>query len=46
AQVNVNGDQSEPLFAWLKASSGNPMDIPWNFSKFLVVCGSVVKRYS
>eukprot|EP00903_Cladosiphon_okamuranus_P008051 g7765.t1 len=45
-KVEVNGLQSLPLFAWLKAASGNPGDIPWNFSKFLVVCGTVVKRYS
>lgn len=46
SQVEVNGLQSSPLFAWLKAASGSPGDIPWNFSKFLVVCGTVVKRYS
>ena len=45
-QVNVNGHQSDPLFAWLKAASGIPGDIPWNFSKFLVTCGDMVKRYS
>lgn len=45
-QVNVNGHESDPLFAWLKAASGNPVDIPWNFSKFLVVCGDTVMRYS
>ena len=45
-QVNVNGHQSDPLFAWLKAASGIPGDIPWNFSKFLVTCGDRVKRYS
>lgn len=46
SQVEVNGLSSSPLFAWLKAASGSPGDIPWNFSKFLVICGTVVKRYS
>lgn len=45
-QVCVNGLQSHPLFAWLKAASGVPMDISWNFSKFLVVGGNTVARYS
>lgn len=45
-QVDVNGHQSDPLFAWLKAASGVPGNIPWNFTKFLVVCGNIVKRYS
>ncbi|CAM9389208.1 unnamed protein product [Pylaiella littoralis] len=45
-KVEVNGLGSSPLFSWLKAASGVPGDIPWNFSKFLVVCGTVVKRYS
>eukprot|EP00904_Undaria_pinnatifida_P012729 jgi/Undpi1/8587/HiC_scaffold_25.g11052.m1 len=46
AKVNVNGHESHPIFAWLKAASGIPEDIPWNFSKFLVTCGDRVKRYS
>ncbi|CAM9393606.1 unnamed protein product [Scytosiphon promiscuus] len=46
SKVDVNGLESAPLFAWLKAASGVPNDIPWNFTKFLVVCGNVVKRYS
>ena len=45
-QVNINGHHSDPLFAWLKAASGNPVSVPWNFSKFLVIGGDVVKRYS
>ncbi|CAM9467568.1 unnamed protein product, partial [Ascophyllum nodosum] len=44
-QVNINGHHSDPLFAWLKAASGNPVSVPWNFSKFLVIGGDVVKRY-
>ncbi|CAN0338635.1 unnamed protein product [Pylaiella littoralis] len=45
-RVCVNGLQSHPLFAWLKAASGNPGDISWNFTKFLVVGGDRVVRYS
>ncbi len=42
----MNGLQSHPLFAWLKAASGAPGDIEWNFAKFLVVGGNHVTRYS
>lgn len=42
----MNGHESNPIFAWLKAASGIPEDIPWNFSKFLVTCGDRVQRYS
>lgn len=45
-QVDVNGPGAHPLFMWLKEASGDPSDIPWNFSKFLVICGKEVKRYS
>lgn len=45
-QVNINGHQSDPLFAWLKAASGNAVHVPWNFTKFLVIGGDIVKRYS
>ncbi|CAM9403356.1 unnamed protein product [Ectocarpus sp. 4 AP-2014] len=46
SKIDVNGLHSSPMFAWLKAASGNPHDIPWNFTKFLVLCDSTVKRYS
>ena len=45
-QVEVNGLRSHPLFAWLKAASGVPGDIAWNFTKFLVVGGHNVTRFS
>lgn len=45
-QVDVNGLRSHPLFAWLKAASGVPGDIAWNFTKFLVVGGHRVTRFS
>lgn len=45
-QIDVNGEGADPLFKWLKTSSGDSLDIPWNFNKFLVVCGKEVKRYS
>eukprot|EP00903_Cladosiphon_okamuranus_P008530 g8189.t1 len=45
-KVDVNGLRSDPLFAWLKAASGVPGDISWNFTKFLVVGGYNVTRFS
>ncbi|CBN73797.1 Glutathione peroxidase [Ectocarpus siliculosus] len=45
-KVEVNGLRSQPLFAWLKAASGVPGNIEWNFTKFLVVGGNHVTRYS
>ncbi|CAM9326393.1 unnamed protein product [Scytosiphon promiscuus] len=46
SKVEVNGLRSHPLFAWLKAASGVPGDIQWNFTKFLVVGGENITRYS
>lgn len=45
-KIDVNGDGADPLFKWLKAASGDGRDISWNFTKFLVVGGKEVKRYS
>jgi glutathione peroxidase len=57
-KLHVNGEGAHPLFKFLKENahgavpkaSWNPgtkeKDIQWNFSKFLVVNGMVVKRYS
>ena len=49
AKVEVNGDGTHPLFAWLKAEAPGLLGsqaIKWNFTKFLVGRdGQVVKRY-
>ncbi|WP_374999825.1 glutathione peroxidase [Aeromicrobium sp. CTD01-1L150] len=48
AQVEVNGDDAHPLYAWLKQERGGlgPSRIKWNFTKFLIDPeGNVVKRY-
>lgn len=49
AKVDVNGDNQEPLFRFLKKRKGGFMgsNIKWNFTKFLVARdGSVVGRYA
>jgi len=57
-KIDVNGQNTHPLYKYLKsasqdqvpAASWNPglpkKDIQWNFTKFLIVDGQVVKRYS
>lgn len=35
AKIEVNGENTEPLFSFLKKTS-NGEDIKWNFAKFLV----------
>mmetsp|Transcript_37183 Transcript_37183/g.98978 ORF Transcript_37183/g.98978 Transcript_37183/m.98978 type:complete len:214 (-) Transcript_37183:147-788(-) len=44
SKSEVNGPNETPLFRALKAAF--PGDITWNFGKFLVVDGRVVKRYA
>lgn len=49
AKVDVNGDQAEPLFTYLKESQPGLLnkEIKWNFTKFLVDRdGKVVERYA
>ena len=50
AKVDVNGDQADPLFKWLKAEAPGVLGtegIKWNFTKFLVGRdGQVIKRYA
>lgn len=49
AKVDVNGDDEEPLFGYLKEKQRGLLNdgIKWNFTKFLVDKeGNVVKRYS
>jgi Glutathione peroxidase len=48
AKINVNGDQTEPLYSFLKSQKGGVLGatIKWNFTKFLVDrSGKVVHRY-
>lgn len=48
AKIEVNGEGTDPLFAYLKSQKGGALtsDIKWNFTKFLVdKTGQVVKRY-
>ena len=50
AKIDVNGDQTHPLWQWLKKEKGGLLGlgvIKWNFSKFLVDRnGKVVERYA
>ncbi len=50
AKVDVNGDDTHPIFAFLKAGAPGVLGtegIKWNFTKFLVDReGNVVKRYA
>jgi glutathione peroxidase len=46
SKIEVNGDGTHPLYAWLKQETGGA-DIQWNFEKFLIgKDGRIVKRYS
>ena len=48
AKVNVNGDNADPLFKYLKSQKKGILDssIKWNFTKFLVDReGNVVRRF-
>ncbi|AKU14692.1 glutathione peroxidase [Luteipulveratus mongoliensis] len=47
-KVDVNGQNTHPLYAWLKDQKGGAVGsrIKWNFTKFLVgKDGQVIKRY-
>lgn len=49
AKVDVNGDQAEPLFAYLTSEKKGLLTgkIKWNFTKFLVdQNGKVIERYA
>lgn len=50
AKVEVNGEQTIPLYEWLKSSAPGVLGskaIKWNFTKFLVNRhGQVVKRFA
>lgn len=49
AKIDVNGEQEEPLYHFLKTQQGGLLNnaIKWNFTKFLVDQeGNVLKRYA
>ena len=49
AKVDVNGDDTHPLFGWLKKEKGGLLGgaIKWNFTKFLVGRdGQVIDRFA
>jgi glutathione peroxidase len=49
AKIDVNGDHADPLFEYLKESTGGILGkrIKWNFTKFLVDQeGNVIERYA
>ncbi|MNR90405.1 Hydroperoxy fatty acid reductase gpx1 [compost metagenome] len=50
AKINVNGDEADPLFKYLKHAAPGLLGseaIKWNFTKFLVrKDGTVFKRYA
>ena len=50
AKIDVNGDDADPLYKFLKAQQGGALwidAIKWNFTKFLVDReGNVLERYS
>jgi glutathione peroxidase len=50
SKVDVNGDKSEPVYKWLKASAPGLLGIEaikWNFTKFLISKeGQVLQRYA
>ncbi|MGE7205735.1 glutathione peroxidase [Sphingomonas sp. NPDC019816] len=50
AKIDVNGDDADPLFRWLKGQAPGVLGtkaIKWNFTKFLVDRdGKVVDRYA
>ncbi len=49
-KIDVNGDNTHPVFKYLKANSNSGLfgkRIKWNFTKFLISPdGSTIKRYS
>lgn len=47
-KVDVNGDDTHPVFALLKERTGGLLGstIKWNFTKFLVAPDGAVQRYS
>ncbi|MEY4054986.1 MAG: hypothetical protein RL519_321 [Pseudomonadota bacterium] len=50
AKIDVNGDNADPLYDWLKSEAPGLMgtkSVKWNFTKFLIDRdGKVVRRYA
>jgi glutathione peroxidase len=50
AKVDVNGEQADPVFQWLKRQAPGMLGseaIKWNFTKFLIGRGGrVIRRYA
>jgi glutathione peroxidase len=50
SKIDVNGENRDPLYAWLTAAEtqpDGPGDIKWNFAKFVIGRdGRIVGRYS
>ena len=49
AKIDVNGEDADPLFVYLKKNSHSMLgkDLKWNFTKFLVDKeGKTIKRYA
>lgn len=50
SKIDVNGDNADPLYKWLKSEAPGILGteaIKWNFTKFLVSKdGKVIKRYA
>lgn len=50
AKINVNGDDADPVYKWLKESAPGILGIEmikWNFTKFLISRdGNIIKRYA
>ena len=49
SKIDVNGDNEDPLYTWLKSQKGGVggSKIKWNFTKFLVDrTGQVVARFA
>jgi len=46
AKIEVNSDNADPLYKWLKSQKGFEGRITWNFNKFLINRkGEIVKRF-
>ena len=49
SKINVNGDDADPIYQWLKSQKGGPLGsrIKWNFTKFLIGRdGEVIARFA
>lgn len=46
-KIDVNGENTHPLYRYLKEEQGDGKDITWNFNKFLIDRkGNVVDRFA